>query len=75
MIEHFESIVREADALAVERCPMIIIHTDFTEKLRKLNRKVLVLHGDGDQGKSRPNMTTKADLQVRHASIGECSSD
>ena len=29
---------------------MIITGTDFTEKLKKLDRRVLVLHGDSDQG-------------------------
>ncbi|ETN45903.1 uncharacterized protein HMPREF1541_00084 [Cyphellophora europaea CBS 101466] len=47
---YFEDIVKQADALAVERCTMIITGRDLSEELKKVDRRVLVLHGDGDQG-------------------------
>ena len=51
VMERFEWIVQQADALAVERCIGIITSKDFTRDLRALqDRKVLILHGDHDQG-------------------------
>ncbi|KAK5535044.1 hypothetical protein LTR23_008086 [Exophiala sp. CCFEE 6169] len=53
VLQKFEWIVAEADALAVERCVQIITSRDFTEDLKRLNDhdvKLLVLHGDSDQG-------------------------
>lgn len=55
VLQRFEWIVGQADALAVERCVQIITHRDFTEDLKKLDGrreevKVLVIHGDSDQG-------------------------
>lgn len=51
--ERFERIVERADALAIERCVQIITGTDLTGVLRRLDGedvKILVLHGDNDQG-------------------------
>lgn len=53
VLERFERIVGQADALAIERCLQIITERDFTEELKGLGRekvKVVVLHGDEDQG-------------------------
>jgi hypothetical protein len=58
-IEYFEHIVRQADALAVERCVMIMTARDFSGELKKLDRKVLILHGDSDQGKKLPVVRLK----------------
>jgi pimeloyl-ACP methyl ester carboxylesterase len=54
VLPRFEYIVNQADALAIERCIQIITTTDFAEDLRELGTmkdvKVLVIHGDTDQG-------------------------
>ncbi|OCT44250.1 chloride peroxidase [Cladophialophora carrionii] len=52
VLQKFEGIVAQADALALERCVQIITNRDFTEDLTKLNGadvKLLVIHGDNDQ--------------------------
>jgi pimeloyl-ACP methyl ester carboxylesterase len=55
VLQKFEGIVAQADALALERCVQIITNRDFTEDLKRLdgeNVKLLVIHGDNDQSKS-----------------------
>jgi pimeloyl-ACP methyl ester carboxylesterase len=55
VLQRFEGIVAQADALALERCVQIIADRDFTEDLKRLdgeNVKLLVIHGDNDQSKS-----------------------
>lgn len=55
VLQKFEVIVAQADALAIERCVQIITDKDFTEDLKKLDGKdvrLLVIHGDSDQSKS-----------------------
>ncbi|MCJ1254749.1 hypothetical protein MMC24_002565 [Lignoscripta atroalba] len=53
-LQHFEQIVDQADALAMERCIQIIITVDFTRELEKLaissEVPVMILHGESDQG-------------------------
>lgn len=53
-LQKFNGIVAQADALAIERCVQIITGTDFTKTLLELGAltdvKVVVLHGDSDQG-------------------------
>ncbi|KAK2792677.1 hypothetical protein FQN51_001595 [Onygenales sp. PD_10] len=53
-MKRFEGFVEAADAIAIERCVQIITATDFTERLRKLDRDsdvaVLCVHGDEDAG-------------------------
>ncbi len=54
VLQKFEGIIAQADALAVERCIQIITNKDFTEDLKKLggkNVKLLVIHGEADQSK------------------------
>ena len=56
-MERFECIVQQADALAVERCVSIITSKDCTEELKALDdRRVLILHGDHDQGGQNPRL-------------------
>lgn len=54
IIQRYEQIVHQADSLAIERCVKIMMEKDFTEDLKKLGRqenvKVLLIHGDRDQG-------------------------
>lgn len=52
VMERFEGIVHQADALALERCIDLITRRDFREDLKSLDqsKKVLVLHGDNDKG-------------------------
>ena len=52
VLAKFEALAGQADALAIERCVMVITNKDFTEELKKLNEgpRVIVLHGDQDQG-------------------------
>ncbi|KAF7588976.1 hypothetical protein BBP40_004943 [Aspergillus hancockii] len=54
ILQHYVSIVREADALALERCMVIVPHTDFTGVLVKLSETaappILCIHGDSDTG-------------------------
>ena len=51
VLQRFEQIVWEADALAVERCVMMITERDFTRELKALEGvRMLVVHGDSDQG-------------------------
>ena len=54
VLARFEAMAGQADAVALERCVMMITSKDFTEDLKKLEEgvKVLVLHGDQDQGMS-----------------------
>ena len=51
----FEYIVHQADSLAIERCVGIVTSKDFTEDVKEMGKnervKVLVIHGDKDQGK------------------------
>lgn len=54
VLQKFEWIVAQADALALERCVQIITSTDFTEHLKELDGRdvrILVIHGDSDQSK------------------------
>ena len=52
MLAKFEGLANQADAQALERCVMVITNKDFTEELKKFDEKpkVLVCHGDQDQG-------------------------
>lgn len=55
VLQKFEAMVAQADALAIERCVQIVSHKDFTEDLKRLDGKdvrLLVIHGDSDQSKS-----------------------
>ena len=55
VLQKFEQIIAQADALAIERCIQIITNKDFTDDLKRLDEKeakVLVIHGDNDQSKS-----------------------
>ena len=54
VLARFEVMAGQADAVAIERCVMMFTSRDFTDDLRKLGDevKVLVLHGDQDQGVS-----------------------
>jgi non-heme chloroperoxidase len=52
-LEFFEDIVRMADARAVETCVGIITGTEVWEELARVEKKTLVLHGDGDYGECR----------------------
>lgn len=54
VLARFEAMAGQADAVAIERCVMMITSRDFTEELKVLGEevKVLVLHGDQDQGMS-----------------------
>jgi len=55
ILQKFEWIVAQADALAMERCVQIITSRDFTEDLKKLDGcevKLLAIHGDSDQSES-----------------------
>lgn len=57
ILQTFESIVAQADTLALERCIQIITNRDFTEDLKKLDGRdvqILVIHGDNDQSTSSP---------------------
>lgn len=69
VLQKFEGIVAQADALALERCTQIITNRDFTDELKKLSGsdvKVLVIHGDNDQSKSccrLPNLFVDADVR------------
>jgi non-heme chloroperoxidase len=52
VLQKFEAMVAQADALALERCVQIITNRDFTSELKELGKKevkVLVIHGDNDQ--------------------------
>lgn len=52
VLDKFEGIVGQADALALERCVQIISHRDLTEEIKMLDgkpAKILVIHGDNDQ--------------------------
>jgi len=52
VLQKFEGIIEQADALALERCIQIITNRDFTDDLKKLDGKdvkVLVIHGENDQ--------------------------
>jgi non-heme chloroperoxidase len=50
-LARFERIVDQADSLAMERCVQIITSYDFTERLKALAGKpLLVLQGDSDNG-------------------------
>lgn len=56
VLQRFEQIVWDADALAMERSIMIMVGRDFTEELKAFGKekngvKMVVLHGDNDQGK------------------------
>jgi non-heme chloroperoxidase len=69
-----ESIIGEADAVAIEQCTWIIAGMDLTEELKRLGGsglKVLILHGDADQSLSVeagvgkiPSMMPQAKLKV-----------
>lgn len=54
VVDHYEGMIAQADALAVERCVQIITSTNFAEHLERLagaeggDIKVLVVHGDSD---------------------------
>lgn len=51
VLARFERIVDQADSLAMERCVQIITSYDFTERLKALAGKpLLVLQGDSDNG-------------------------
>lgn len=52
VMERFEGIINQADALAIERCIDIITNKDFRGELKTLDRskRILVLHGDNDKG-------------------------
>ena len=55
ILQKFEAVIAQADALAIERCIQIIANRDFTEELKQLNEKeakLLVIHGDSDQSQS-----------------------
>lgn len=62
VLERFERIVGQADAVAIERCVQIITEKDFTHELKELGKeegeggkkKMLVLHGEEDQGEFLP---------------------
>ena len=56
--EFYVDIIKQADAIAIERCCQILSNYDFTEQLRTFGMsrpeslKVTVLHGAKDQSKS-----------------------
>ena len=54
VLERYERMIDQADALAIERCVQIGTSKDFTEELKRLDGDahvpVLLLHGDSDQG-------------------------
>lgn len=41
---------------------MIITDKDFSDNLRKLDKRALILHGDGDNGTSLTSRSIQADL-------------
>ena len=52
VLQKFEAMVAQANALAIERCIQIITNRDFAADLQELNGKevkLLVIHGDNDQ--------------------------
>jgi hypothetical protein len=51
-LEFFEQIVRMADARAIAVCLEIVTGTAFWQELQRVERPILVLHGDGDAGES-----------------------
>ncbi|KAJ9608620.1 hypothetical protein H2200_006391 [Cladophialophora chaetospira] len=64
VLQKFEGIVAQADALALERCIQIITNRDFTDDLKKLDEtdvKLLVIHGDHDQSKFKFYLSDHAD--------------
>ncbi|KAH0841354.1 hypothetical protein AYO21_04949 [Fonsecaea monophora] len=74
VLQRFEWIVAQADALAIESCVQIITDRDFTDDLKKLDSKdirVLVIHGDNDQSNSAeatanliPNLVSQAQVKI-----------
>lgn len=57
--EFFSGLVHQADAIAIERCCQIFVDYDFSDILQAFgkekpdNLRVVVLHGDKDQSRSR----------------------
>ena len=66
VLERFEGIVAQADALAVETCVAIITSRNLTEELKALDErlKVLVLHGERDQGEFLPSSARSLSLSL-----------
>lgn len=57
VLEHYERMIDQADGLAIEKCVQIITEKDFTEDIKRMTVedtdgkvKILILHGDSDQG-------------------------
>ncbi|EXJ65738.1 uncharacterized protein A1O5_11266 [Cladophialophora psammophila CBS 110553] len=72
VLQRFEWMIAQADALAIESCIQVITNRDFTDDLKKLGGKdvkVLVIHGDNDQSNPAEATANLIPNLAKHAQI------